>query len=499
MADSQMTATPDEGELGPTSVPQLLAEAWRDRRSGWLQLARGKCERRIRVQDGAPISIESSLADDVFAETLEERGLITTEERTKVEGFARDRECPQASAVLALRLLDANDLYKAMRIATRNQLGETFEWQSGAYQWMQPSDAAESPGKPHDILNLFQEQLPQRWGSERLFQTLMSFSECYGDISPRFRRVADKLARAGEHAEKAITRLDGNVSLGQVLGESAGDPLAAATLWILVHTGILRMSDDRRSREADAVEMEFEVEVEHAATPNAEAAKTLSPAGQPAEAAKTSEKSEALRVEIQSFLGELQNLDHYAALGLPVEANPVKIKRAYFKAAKKFHPDALARQGLEDLRDDAARVFARITEAFETLSNASKKAAYDAGTSTEPEIDTARLAQAETSFRKGEILVKMGNFDGALEYLESAVDLWSEEPAYQAALGWALYKQHRSDAARARQHLEIAHGQASDNALILFRLGIVVRDLGETETADNLIARARALDPAIEA
>ncbi len=503
MTDSNTSATPDdpahhEGTLDQTSVPRLLAEAWRDRRSGWLRLARGRCERRIQVQDGSPIAIESSLEDDVFAQTLEDDGRITHADRIEVERLARDRAIPQTSAVLALRLLDAKALYKAIRSSTRNQICETFEWQTGGYQWTQLSEEEDSTGKPHDILNLIQEQLPRRWGNDRLFQSLLPNSECYGDISPRFRRVADKLARTGEHAKKAIARLDGSVPVGQILGECAGHPLAASTLWTLLHAGIFRVRTDRRSLEAVPPKIHFEVEV---TSTDSSAARVVNPNASTtglAARSKASAKSEALRVEIQTLREQVSNLDHYNALGLTAAASPAHIKRAYFKAAKKFHPDTLARLGLEELRNDAAQVFARIAEAFETLSDPSKKAAYDAGGSEEPEIDTLRLVQAETSFRKGEILVRMGNFAGALEYLEPTVQLWPDEPAYQSGLGWALYKQPGSNPARAREHLEIACSQAPDDAVILFRLGVVLRAMGETETADAMIARARSLEPSLE-
>jgi tetratricopeptide (TPR) repeat protein len=461
-------------------------------------LSRGKSERRIQIQDGSPTAIESSLEDDGFARTLEEGGLITSTDRIKIDKFARDRETSQTSAVLALRLLDAKSLYKAIRNAARNQICETFEWQTGNYQWTRSVEEADSAGKPHDILDLLQKQIPLRWGSDRLFQSLMPDSEAYGDIPPRFKRVAGKLALAGGQAERAIARLDGRVPLGQILGECAGDPLAASTLWTLLHAGIMRVSSDPRSSESVPTEMQIEVEV-FATTSVADGAEhAASSSTTSAAKSRTDATSDALKVEIQTLLEQLPKLDHYNALGLGASASPGDIKRAYFKAAKKFHPDALARLGLEDLRDEAARVFGRIAEAFETLSDPNKKAAYDAGGSDEPEIDSARLAQAETSFRKGEILIRMGNFASALEYLEPAVELWPEEPAYQAGLGWALYKQPRSDTARAREHLEIASSQAPDDAVILFRLGVVLRALGETEAANATLVRARALDPSIE-
>ena len=488
-----------EGLLGEITIPHLLAEAWRERHSGMLQVSRGQTERHIHVHDGSPVAVESSSAEDGFAVRLEAQGLIQTADRIKVEEMARSRECPQANAVLALRLLDATQLYKALRNETRSQLGETFEWQTGAYRWNPPTDGIDSKSKPHDILNLLQEQLPTRWGFDRLIQELMPGMETCGDIAPRFRRVAGKLSLVNEAALQAVRRLDGSRPLGQVLGEAAGDPIAASTLWILLHAGILRIGERRAADAAVSAAFEFEFEVEATKSSNADTgAGTQSGAKDRGSQSTQDAKAETMRLEIAYLLEKLSDVSHYEALGLSMEATSDEIKRAYFKAAKKFHPDALARLGLNEERDDAARVFGRIAEAFETLADTNKRAAYDAGGSDEPEIDTARLAQAEKSFRKGEILVRMGNFQGALEYLEPAVDLWPEEPVYQSMLGWALYKQPKPDAARAREHLETASSQSPNDAVILFRLGVVLRALGETEEASTLIERARTLEPSVD-
>ncbi len=492
-----------EGSLGTITIAHLLVEAWRNRQSGTLLLSRDKTERHIHVHNGSPVAVESNSEDDGFALVLESKGLIGTADRLKVEEMSRSRKCAQTKAVLALRLLDATQLYKAMRMATRVQIGETLEWQTGFYRWDAAAANVDSKGKPHDILNLLQEQLPTRWGFDRLIQELMPDLELHGDIAPSFRRVAAKLADRSEAVRRAIEGLDGSKNLGQILGEAAGDPIAAATLWTLLHTGVLRIKEKRAVDAAVSEEVDFEFEVTTDARPTGAAAGVRSnadkagTAGAGAGAGKDA-KADSLRLEIASLLKRLPDLNHYDALGISEDATAADVKRAYFKAAKKFHPDALAKLGLNEERDDAARVFGRIAEAFETLTDTSKRAAYDAGGSDEPEIDTARLAQAETSFRKGEILLRMGNFQGALDYLEPAVELWPEEPAYQSALGWALYKQSAPDATRAREHLETASGQSTDDAVILFRLGVVLRAIGETQQASELIARARAIEPSID-
>ena len=40
--------------------------------------------------------------------------------------------------------------------------------------------------------------------------------------------------------------------------------------------------------------------------------------------------------EIQTLLGQLSQLDHYSALGLDSGTSAADIKKAYFKAAKKY-------------------------------------------------------------------------------------------------------------------------------------------------------------------
>lgn len=491
---------PDEGLLDKTNVAQLLAEAWAAKRSGRLRVARGKSELWIQLVDGAPAAVESSATTDPFARLLESSGRLGVGDRRKLEQFAKEHECSQASAALALKLVDPTTLYQAIREAAKQQIAETFEWQSGAYQWGN-ANALGANAKPLDVLNLIQTELPRRWGSERLFTALLAISQASADIAPRMRRVALKLGEAGPTAAAVVQRLDGTRPLGRILGETAGDVLAASTLWTLWHAGILRLGKagpTRITAIAGAAELEFEVEVATDGAGPGATVTTYPTATEDRSPAPLDAEMAALRDDIEGLAAALGKLDHYAVLGLDASADGAAIKKAYFKAAKRYHPDSLARKGLADLEDKAARVFGRVSEAFETLTDPDKKAAYDRGASNEPEIDTARLAQAETSFRKGEILVKMGNFQGALEYLQPAVELWPEEPAYRSALGWALYKQPTPNTNLARDHLECAHRQAPDDPITMFRYGMVLRALGETETAAALIARARSLEASLK-
>lgn len=68
---------------------------------------------------------------------------------------------------------------------------------------------------------------------------------------------------------------------------------------------------------------------------------------------------------------------HYDTLGIPVDADPAEVRRAYVALARRFHPDAHADRSPAE-RAHADRRMRDVNEAWSALSDPGRRRAYDA-------------------------------------------------------------------------------------------------------------------------
>jgi curved DNA-binding protein CbpA len=160
----------------------------------------------------------------------------------------------------------------------------------------------------------------------------------------------------------------------------------------------------------------------------------------------------------QTYLS-LSRKDFYGLLGINANPEIGEIKSAYYKLAKKFHPDRF--YGVDDpiLKEKVDVIFAAINVAYETLKNSKKRTEYDNSPADKRVIssttiisdvksDAAKQPQspekvgrmAEEHARQAQKAYEDGNYQQAVQFLKSATKISPNVAKYWRQLGIAMTK-----------------------------------------------------------
>jgi len=488
-----MVRVPAFGQLERQPLARLLMDLDRQKYSGRLSLKHDRCEKGFVFDRGGPIFAESNLPSESLGVQLMDAGKITRSDYSRVVELVERKQCKEGNALLELGLIEPRELFFALKDQLRTRLVECFGWPRGDYS-MDPDERPPEQAHPFrtDVYALVQEGIATHWSSDHVYGELEAQMTLYPKRTRHFAAMQARL-RSDATVEAMIERFDGTRTLWQAL--HGATPRALAAAWVLTVAEALefRASPSNETGASPAVE----VEVVATDADEAGGETVVEPQAEPVREAPTPDIRFEFESEIVDKFSRLAELDHYALLGVKPSDDPAVIRTAYLRAAKTYHPDALARARMDaTLRRQAEKVFAAIGKAHAVLSKPQLRRAYDASLGSD-DSDADRIANAETLYRKGEVLLRKGNFKGALEFLGPAVELWPEEAAYLSALGWALYKKMPSEPEAAKERLEVAIGLEPDSAIVVFRLSVVMRALGDSVAAATLLERARQLDPKI--
>ncbi|AUX20394.1 hypothetical protein SOCEGT47_008630 [Sorangium cellulosum] len=148
----------------------------------------------------------------------------------------------------------------------------------------------------------------------------------------------------------------------------------------------------------------------------------------------------ARRAEIEARAAAIDGESFFEMLGVAEDAPPERVQSAYFALAKQWHPDRTPPE-LQDQKPQVARVFARISEAYQTLSDPKRRAEYqkapkEGAAPAEDEERIARAVDAALEFQKAEILLKKNDLAGAEIRARRALSADPEQPEYMTLLVW---------------------------------------------------------------
>ena len=172
---------------------------------------------------------------------------------------------------------------------------------------------------------------------------------------------------------------------------------------------------------------------------------------------------------------------------------------AYHELARNYHPDRF-HQNDPGVRARADAAFARIAQAYETLSDELLRASYDkrleSGQAARAKAEPAHsgLSKAETLFQKGRAARQQGRSAEALRFLSEAAMVEPRTARYRAEYGQALSEEPNSRRL-AESELRAAIALEPGNSSYRVILAELYQQNGLRRRAQSELERALAVDP----
>lgn len=146
------------------------------------------------------------------------------------------------------------------------------------------------------------------------------------------------------------------------------------------------------------------------------AMQSVRPTPSPSPVAVEAPEIAEFRAEIMERGGR-ESDTHYEVLGLPRDVAPADIQPAFLALAKKWHPDRLPAE-LANVKEAATRIFGRMSEASQVLSDPMLRREYDsklrrAGREAEEQEHVQRVLRAATALQKADVFMKRNNLAAA--------------------------------------------------------------------------------------
>ncbi len=194
--------------------------------------------------------------------------------------------------------------------------------------------------------------------------------------------------------------------------------------------------------------------------------------------------------------------DYFTLLGVSESDSRDQVRKAYYNLVKKYHPDRFFEQDvLPELRDKVNALFQRISDAHETLSDATAKARYVSdrrGESSRTTTSLETILEAETAFQKGMGLFRAKKYSEAQTNFAKALTLSPNEAEYLMYQAWSAYKANNKSAeavVAARKNLMRATELNPKLSLAHLYLGYICKDEGNEHEAQRRFERAIQCNP----
>jgi DnaJ domain/Domain of unknown function (DUF4388) len=373
------------GLLTEGVLPTLLRELYVKHHTGVLRLRQGAVERRMFFREGHAVNASSSLPEEHMGERMVRSGLLTQIDLARATDLVVKTKVRLGQALHDLGAMEPDQLESALADHVCELVRKVCESPDGEWTF------EEQPAGPAQNVALKVSTAELILGAVRRIEDPDSVRFGLGNQDRVLSLATDPALRFPKVEFTptdgyVLSRVDGTLSareIAQMIPLPTDD--VERSLLGLLCTGAIEYSSAAPKKPVPRP-----VASTTAMPPNSTpagrspAAAQAQPVTRPAKVAAPPEATlptgvETRRQEIGAAFDSLKGRSHFDVLGISKASNEAQVKEAYFRLARRFHPDSIRKEvALADLTERAEAVFIRVGEAYEVLRDARRRSSYEA-------------------------------------------------------------------------------------------------------------------------
>jgi curved DNA-binding protein CbpA len=475
------TAPTASGTLATTPIAHLLVYGLDRRLTGSLVVEQPTREKHaLQLVEGAAVAAITGTEVAPLGQLAVERGVIARERLAAALELAREGAQRLGQVLLGWGVLDEARLQGLLReqLARRVEHLATLppEAHYGYYDGADFLQRAGRPDAPPAPQALIWRAIKKSADEAKVAEVLARVE----GVPLRFQPDAPLAGFELEPAEQAVVDVLAAKPqpVAEVVGRQLLDPARTRKLVYLFL--VLRYFDTgATARPVGALARASVVPSAPSPVPQAPPPKSPPP---PARAPE----DDAFRKELRAR-AEATRDSYYDLLGVPPDSPSTAIAAAYFQLAKRWHPDRLGPE-YADVRDLATKIFARMSEAHQVLSDPERRKQYDELVKTgegaaEEQEQVQRIVRAATNFQKAQVFLKRNNMAGAEEAARAALADAPDQADHIAMVAWIEASKPNADQEKQLKELNRAARLEQANLRVRWFRGQVLKRLGKDRQA----------------
>ncbi len=405
------------GLLKHYPLADILIDLQRSEKNGILDLRNDPVIKKIYIKSGDMVFATSNRAEDHFVEFLLKTGKITIDQYYQLIDTSEKKGKSHGAVLVELGYLKPKDLIWAVRHHVEEIILSLFQWEEGIFSFI------EGPVLSDKVIQLKLSVANLIYRGIKRINDPTYFNNAMPPMDALLSYSSDPMDLFQDvnldTTDKDILFLaNGKRTIKEIISVSPLNHFQTIkTLCALFRTRIIDLKENYVAEDEihEDILKEPELETDH-----------------------------AFLEKVEDVHKKLGSTDYYSILGIEKWATLDTIKKAYYKAAKEFHPDKHLHLPSDTLKSKLNAIFSRLTEIYKILSDSNKRIEYDNRPAVKPaNLQTDNVEMAKTLFQEGKDAFRKGSHEKAKELFGRAIYLDSLVSSYYFYLGLVLEKQQK--------------------------------------------------------